>query len=202
MGISKEKMDRILAGEDPKAVLNAAELKKYTAAVKHTEEESGKPEKGTKPKTEKSGDEGDVEGDKPEEKPTDTPVIQESNVVSQLLAMNTEITTLRLQLDSANEANAKLTSELAIATQDTNSLLPLAQAMVTNLQVALMKPKQLESTASGLVTQYTELKQEQAKVFSTGRLSTTPSGSEEEEESNDLDEKIARLTRAASSKTK
>lgn len=196
MPISKEKMAQITAGADPKSVLNAEELKQYKAMVDNVK--GSNPTDMTVETTPSQSDDKKGEGseEKPSDKPQDAEPKNSDGMLDKLLALNTENATLAVKLQNAEAENATLAATLSTAQQETKSLRPLAEAVVLNLQTALMKPKQVEGTVAGLVEQYVALKEEQARTFSTGRQSSTKTA---DDDVNDpaLEATIDRLARAA-----
>ncbi|MNX90765.1 putative signal peptide peptidase SppA [compost metagenome] len=155
MKISAEKLAQIAAGADPKAVLTEAELKMYTEGL---EAESEVPEVPVVS----------------EEVPV---VVEEDPAPAGTLATDLrdalrENGKLEAKLEAAEAKLVALQATLDKSAADAASLLIVAQAAVTNLQVATQQPKDAKGTVAEVLAQYNDLQGKMAKMFGIGQSSS------------------------------
>lgn len=197
MGIPQAKLDRIAAGETASAVLSAAELKAYNAAI------SGEGvEESTDPKTgeqtgEGEGDtvettEGDTEGGEQQEGGNETSFQMDNSMFERLMSLNTEVTTLRMEKAQLEQSVVAAKTAQQEAESALKSIRPLAEASVTGLQRVLRKPEAIPQGHQALVDSYAELRAEQLRLFPTSQRSNSASVDMTVAPTSNLAEKLER----------
>lgn len=161
MLISAEKLALIAAGAAPESVLTQAELAHYlntvTAEAETVEVES-----------ETAETEAEATEVKPEVKAEVAITAEDVAMAVKLGRSEAKIEELEAKLVAATEAKDALSTQVS-------SLLVVAQAAVSNLQVALQKPKDVKATAPDLLAQFNDLQAEMSAQFPVGRKSSATS---------------------------
>lgn len=160
--LDEAKLALIAAGADPKEVLTAEELTIYLASLEGTGEQEAGAEGADKPAADSEGK------DKPEAG------AQAPAASADLAAALKENGRLEAKLEASEADNAAL--KLALEGRDAQmaGLLTVAQAAVSNLQLALGLPKEAKATPAEVVAQFTELQGQMAAKFPRGQKTVTP----------------------------
>lgn len=161
MEISAEKLAQIQAGADPKVVLTAQELEVYLAGVEAAKVDTGAEEKTAEQAAPEKVAAGNVQVE-------DAPVGQISlsdelrKALKDLGSTEAKLEARDIELAKLQEANESLSKSM-------DALLVVAQGSITNLQVALGKPREAKATVAEVLAQHNELQGQMAAVFKTGK---------------------------------
>lgn len=164
MPIPQSKLDQIKAGVAPADALTPDELEEYKAMVKGMDDETPSDDKPDTKADTKPADE--TQPDQPAET---TETTASGFSMAEIRALMVENGSLTAKLSAAEAQTVKDAEKLAALQAEVDSLVTVAGEAVNNLQTALMEPKHLEATTSGLLTQYNSLKAIQAKRFARGQ---------------------------------
>lgn len=170
MNISPEKLARIAAGESPETVLTPEELATYYETQPSA---SADPDPTVEPTT---------------EDPAADPVAEPSASEPAAVATSAELTKMAVSLGRA-EAKAEaleaqltaLKTELEAEKAGVKALVTVAQAAVTNLQIALREPKEKASAPAAILAQFEELQAKFQAKFQVGRKSSADTYTKEME---------------------
>jgi len=177
MKISQEKRAQIAAGADPKEVLTAEEFVQYEAEIKAAADASAKEEQDAKDaaaaEQAKKDAANPATGD-----PVDEPEPEANANANVSVSLSAELKTalrdvgkLEAKMEALTEENAKLKDKYEAAQAESASLLVLAKAAVSNLQVGTQSPKEEKATATEVLAQYNDLQAKLAKMFTVGQNS-------------------------------
>lgn len=155
MPISAEKLAQIEAGADPKSVLTKAELKQYEAGI-----EAAKVEPVVEAVVEEPVVVAVVE-----------PVVVADTGTGALHQALKDNGKLEAKVETLTAENERLKADAESAKADSASLLVLAQAAVTKLQVATGSPRETKGTVAEVLAQYNEQQSKLVKMFPTSQQS-------------------------------
>jgi capsid assembly protease len=160
MTISEEKLARIAAGESPETVLTPAELAMHLEGQIEGEGDN-EPEA---PEAPENPTEPEVEPEVPEA-PSATATADLTKMAISLGRAEAKVESLEAQLTALRE-------ELEASKAGVSALTVVAQAAVTNLQIALREPKEKATAPAAILAQYEELQGKFQSKFSAGRKSS------------------------------
>lgn len=155
MPISEEKLAQISAGAAPESVLTLAELAVYQQQLKTTAETPEVPVDAN----------GTVVEPTPEVK-AEPEVVSDTSMAILLGKTQAKLEASEAKVVEMTEAKEALATQMS-------SLLVVAQAAVSNLQVALQLPKEVKASAPELLAQYNSLQTEMQARFPVGKKSAT-----------------------------
>lgn len=161
MKISAEKLAQIAAGADPKVVLTAEELVQYENDLKAA---GG----GEQEEEVVEGEEEQPEAEANLQAPV---VVASEGVAKELRDALRDNGKLEAKLEAQAETIKTLEAQLTSVKAESNSLLVVAQAAVSNLQVATQSPKESKNSAAEVLAQFNELSGKMAKLFKPGQNS-------------------------------
>jgi signal peptide peptidase SppA len=176
MNISEEKLALISAGASPESVLTSEELAAYNESLERAETPAADVDE-TAGAEAAAAAEAEAEAARlAAEEDSKTKVVDNSKAVAELAKENGK---LEAKLEAATDQIAKLTADLAAANASVDSLKTVAQAAVTNLQVALRQPKESKDSPADIVAQFTDLKKLMSDRMPVGRQSSSKADTKE-----------------------
>lgn len=172
MDISEEKLAMIAAGASPESVLTSAELAAYneSLAIETTTETAEEIAAREAAEAQAAADAEAARLAAEEAGPGARGADKNTTAVAELAKENGK---LEAKLEAANDQITKLTADLTASTDQVNALKGVAQAAVTNLQVALRQPKESKDSPAEIVAQYAGLKELMTKRMPVGRQSNS-----------------------------
>ena len=171
MKISEEKLAMISAGASPESVLTSEELAAYNESIADTPAQKTPEELAAEQAAADAAAAAQAEAEA-----AAAPGVTNVNVNAELAK---DLGRAEAKLEAATATIEKLTADLAAATAGVDALKAVAQAAVTNLQVALRQPKETKDAPADIVAQFGALKKLMSDRMPVGRQSNTANDTRE-----------------------
>lgn len=164
MNISAEKLAMIAAGASPESVLTSEELAAYNESLAQAEADAGTQEAAAQAEAEVAAQaKADAEA--------------AASKSDHELAK--ELGRTEAKLETALARIAEMATQIEVAEASVAALKIVAQAAVTNLQVALRQPKETKDAPADIVAQFTALKKLMTDRMPVGRQSNAANDTRE-----------------------